>query len=105
MILPVVSILDSVRQFNALDKKAANIGSFTNSCIASALYNYFSGEHGEPVSSKDFLPFSGLDEDPNKVTRRTAELFVELLDAERIPEKVLMACYKFVPTFKSYGLD
>ncbi len=65
-----------------------------------ALYGYLGGDKNKKIKHSDFLPFNlGLD-DQDKISKSTAKIFVELLDDEILPSKVISACGRYLDQIK-----
>jgi len=92
MSLPVRAVnkaLSVIRDNKTHDR---NLNQVSSAIIAALLTKFLSGDKSKTLDYSQFLPYPSLFKSSDKLTPKTAKVFMKLYKSDKIPIKVLCAC-------------
>lgn len=93
--LPVSLIIKTIESIVERDKRVANDHSITSAHLACAVYGLAGAK--EDISPDRFLPYpSNLQKESSRVSKRTAQTFLRLLDQGKLSPEVVSASERFI---------
>jgi hypothetical protein len=93
-------IFQAIEAFEKEKRELANANSFTTAVFASGVFNGFAGKDAEKCDFLDLLPFSSdtketkVDRKLNEPTKETAKVFLELMEKQMLPARVVDQAFK-----------
>lgn len=93
-------IFQAIEAFEREKRDLANAHSFTTAILASGVFNGFAGKDSEQCDFVDLLPFSSdtkegkSDRKLNEPTKETAKVFLELMEKQLLPPRVVAQAFK-----------
>lgn len=97
--MPITFISESLARANKTYQNKANIESVPLAHIATAAYS-FAG--AKDLKIDEFLPYP-LEGKTDILTKQTCLTFIELLDKDLIPEKIVGSLGKYLPLINQYS--
>ena len=93
-------IFQAIEAFEREKRELANANSFTTAVFASGVFNGFAGKDAEKCQFVDLLPFTSdaketkADRKLNEPTKETAKVFLELMEKQLLPPRVIANAFK-----------